>query len=135
MSDDPQARQGIPSQCNQVLRTETGEYRRCGLDHAHVGPCTLIVGTWRPVSDDPQRQFPIQEVGLIPWSVAERAYARYAQLHGNEQTIERMAERGGFGLAELGYLLRGYGKLKQEDDDDWKRCCEFATREILKAMR
>lgn len=77
------------------------------------------------------RQFPIQEVGLIPWSVAERAYARYASLYGRKQSLERLAERGGFGLAELGYLLRGYGRPAVEDDRDWRHACEYATKEIL----
>jgi hypothetical protein len=66
--------------------------------------------------------FPIQDVGAIPWSLAERAYQRYSQLYGTGQSLERLAERGGFGLAELGYLLRGHGR-------------NYATREILNAMR
>jgi hypothetical protein len=80
--------------------------------------------------------FPIQGVGTIPWSLAERAYTRYAQLHGRGQSLQRLAERGGFGLAELGFLLRGYAKRQdsKEDDQDWHHACEFATKEILKAL-
>lgn len=82
------------------------------------------------------KRFPIQQVGLVPWGLAERAYERYAQLYGRSQSLERLAERGGFGLAELGFLLRGYEKRSdsKEDDGDWRRACEYATREILKAI-
>jgi hypothetical protein len=80
--------------------------------------------------------FPIQDVGAIPWSLAERAYQRYSQLYGTDQSLERLAERGGFGLAELGYLLRGHGRnLLSDEDAEWKRVCEYATREILNALR
>ena len=83
-----------------------------------------------------RRTFPVQRVGLIPWSVAEQAYARYSQLYGRDQTLERLAERGGFGLAELGFLLRGYGRRQdgKEDDRDWQSACEHATKEILAAL-
>lgn len=67
---------------------------------------------------------------------AERAYARYAKLYGGAQTLERLAERGGFGLAELGFLLRGYDRRNdsKEDDRDWQQACDYATCEILKAL-
>lgn len=38
---------------------------------------------------------------VIPWAVAEVAYAKYAMLYGASQTLERMAERGGFGHLEM----------------------------------
>lgn len=80
-----------------------------------------------------EKQFPIQEVGLIPWSVAERAHVRYSKLYGREQSLERLAERGGFALDELGYLLRGYQR-EQRDATDTLHTCEYAVREILKAI-
>lgn len=55
-----------------------------------------------------QRLFPIQlERGVkphptrIPWSVAEKAYSVYAARYGRDQSLERLAERGGFGPSEM----------------------------------
>jgi len=58
------------------------------------------------------RQFPIQRsngypVGFVPWAVAEQAYEQYVRLGHGEQSLERLAERGGFGWSELTLLLRG----------------------------
>lgn len=51
------------------------------------------------------KPFPIQHGGSIPWWLAEIAYEHY---HENwpGQTLERMAERGGFGVKELIALIR-----------------------------
>ena len=51
------------------------------------------------------RPFPIQGGGSIPWWLAEIAFEYY---HENwpGQSLERMAERGGFGVAELVGLIR-----------------------------
>jgi hypothetical protein len=43
----------------------------------------------------------------IPWWLAEEAYAQYARHYGTSQSIERMAERGGFSRWELLDLLAG----------------------------
>lgn len=50
--------------------------------------------------------YPIQDGPDIPWAVAEEAYLEYVKRYGREQSIERMAERGGFGRREVGALLR-----------------------------
>ena len=73
---------------------------------------------------DPQRPFPIQggtyrnpdgtlrrpvehyPPSTIPWWLAEEAYAYYASRYGTSQSLERLAERGGFGREELLMLLR-----------------------------
>ena len=60
---------------------------------------------------DDNRPFPIQRDGnnpasTIPWWLAEIAYAFYAQQYGHAQSLERLAERGGFGRAELVGLLQ-----------------------------
>lgn len=44
----------------------------------------------------------------IPWSVAERAYAGYVGRYGREQSLERVAERGGWYAEELDDLLPGW---------------------------
>lgn len=58
---------------------------------------------------DKTRLFPIQtERGYpkpyplqIPWSVAEKAYGVYASRYGKSQTLEHLADRGGFGPGEM----------------------------------
>ncbi len=69
---------------------------------------------------DDTRLFPIQAEGLvrkpkpyrpkasmIPWWLAEIAYRRYCEKYGRDmQSLERIAERGGFGRMELVSLLR-----------------------------
>lgn len=65
-----------------------------------------------------QRRFPIQgewsererrhiAPTTIPWDVAERAYEGYLARFGrhHQQSLERLAERGGFGRDELVLLL------------------------------
>lgn len=56
-----------------------------------------------------ERPFPVQhsgEVRAIPWGLAELLHPAY----GHDQTLERLAERSGFGRGELGMLAVGmYG--------------------------
>lgn len=76
------------------------------------------------VSMDPKddtRPFPIQQgdpvrdevrrlvypsSSLISWWLAEEAYKSSAKLYGSGQSLERLAERGGFGRKEQLFLLR-----------------------------
>lgn len=37
----------------------------------------------------------------IPWSVAEIAYGEYSRRYGTGQSLQRLAERGGFGWCEM----------------------------------
>ena len=52
-----------------------------------------------------ERRFPLLSdkgnIGSIPWWVAEQAYMVYADKYGDEQSLERLAERGGFGIEEM----------------------------------
>jgi len=69
---------------------------------------------------DDTRPFPIQggarsnsprtndKRSTIPWWLAEEAYRCYTELYGRSQTLERLAERGGFGREELLFLLRSW---------------------------
>lgn len=41
----------------------------------------------------------------VSWRLAELAYAAYSARHGAEQSLARMAQRGGFGLAELAFFV------------------------------
>jgi len=52
------------------------------------------------VTDDPPM--------WIPWPVAELAYDVYSSRFGTSQTLERLAERGGFGACEMDALLPGW---------------------------
>lgn len=57
-----------------------------------------------PIQADHQR--PRNEPSTIPWWLAEVAYEYYAAKFGTQQSLERLAERGGFGREELVGLLR-----------------------------
>lgn len=41
----------------------------------------------------------------IPWWLAEEAYKVYSDKFGSSQSLERLAERGGFSREELVWLL------------------------------
>ncbi len=49
---------------------------------------------------------PGQKACTIPWWLAEEVYAEYSKRYGNEQSLERLNERGGFGRGEVLTLLR-----------------------------
>ncbi|RYZ46278.1 MAG: hypothetical protein EOO72_02365 [Myxococcaceae bacterium] len=66
-----------------------------------------------------ERRFPLltdyreRKAGLpasIPWDLAERAYADYSRRYGTSQSLERLAERGGFGPGELDVHVPGWRK-------------------------
>jgi hypothetical protein len=46
----------------------------------------------------------------IPWSLAEAIYAGYAALYGESQTLERLAERGGFSWPEVEIIYNDRNK-------------------------
>lgn len=70
-----------------------------------------IQGETRPVwaTGGPERRQMMQNFMplTIPWAVAEMAYQSYSAWFGTEQSLERLAERGGFGREELLVLLAG----------------------------
>ena len=70
------------------------------------------------MTNDDTRPFPIQggwdkdehrnqAASQIPWWLAEIAYAEYACRHGSEQSLQRLADRQGFGREEFLELLKG----------------------------
>lgn len=81
-----------------------------------------------------EQRFPIQEVGSIPWALAEQAYATYARHFGTDQSLARIAERGGFGLVEFACLLAGHKPLHGWPADHHNRCVAGAVRLILAAL-
>lgn len=59
-----------------------------------------------------EKMFPIQGKETcngrdvrIPWGHAEEAYKEYEAQYGDRQSLDRMAERGGFGVFEIIDLL------------------------------
>lgn len=44
----------------------------------------------------------------IPWSVADKAYAVYRARYGTSQSLQRLADRGGFADSELDDLYPGW---------------------------
>lgn len=74
-------------------------------------------------SEDDTRPFPIQAdhasldpyikhpVSTIPWWLAEIAYEFYAERYGRQQSLERLAERGGFGREELVWMIRRFDPI------------------------
>ena len=53
----------------------------------------------------------------IPWWLAEVAYVYYVEECGEGQSLERMAERGGFGRSELIAFLRRDRSFKGIDEE------------------
>lgn len=70
--------------------------------------------------------FPIQRTSRdpypmkIPWEVAELVYSQYAAKYGTDQSLEQLAERGGFWPTEMDMFL-----------PDWReRCSELEKLRI-----
>jgi hypothetical protein len=76
--------------------TQVFEERRAPVQCS--GPYRLIAGY--PARDDRTRP-----PGTIAWSEHVEAWEAYASRFGRNQSAERIEERGGFGHAELVYLL------------------------------
>lgn len=53
----------------------------------------------------------------VPWPVAEKAWAAYHQRWNSDQSVERLAERGGFGWSEMDTYFPGW----REATDEWVR--------------
>jgi hypothetical protein len=68
-------------------------------------------------------EFPLQKTRgptgptSVPWAVAEKAWAAYSTLYGRDQSVERMAERGGFTWGEMDELFPGW----KDATDAWKK--------------
>lgn len=77
------------------------------------------------------RTFPIQHGEPIPWTAAEKAYQTYAKLYGRQQSLERLAERGGFGLKEWACLYLGHDADEYHYRNDADRCVMQALRAAL----
>jgi hypothetical protein len=56
--------------------------------------------------DSLSRRFPMLDGPDIDWVTAEKIYVLYKALYTNEQTLERIAERGGFGWDEVKLMVK-----------------------------
>jgi len=61
--------------------------------------------------ENAKRMFPMQGDGYdkgpsIPWWLAERIYKLHCDVYSNSQSLERLAERHGFGWSEVPVLCR-----------------------------
>ena len=63
-----------------------------------------VNGVWKE-HGKPIRVFPLQKSEDLPWEVAEEAYLEYSKRYGDQQSLERLAKRGGFGGSEIAILL------------------------------
>lgn len=90
-------------------------------------------------SDQPKR-FPLLSNGSfrrehptwarwIPWAIAEQAYKEYKRCGHGDQSLERVAERGGFCPMEIDTLLAGdyHGKWPRSEPED----CERASGQMI----
>lgn len=71
------------------------------------GERTGFVPITMMIPEPEKERFPIQGGLTITWEAAERAYENYARRFGREQSLKRMAERGGFGIREYAWLWNG----------------------------
>jgi hypothetical protein len=56
---------------------------------------------------DPDKLFPLHPGKGVLRVDAERAYQTYVRNFGEQQTLDRVGERGGFGVAEFVYYFHG----------------------------
>lgn len=62
-----------------------------------------------------ERRFPLLGTGrTISWGTAELAYAEYYRKYGGDQSLERLAERGGFGEGEMDSLYPDWRKREDK---------------------
>lgn len=54
------------------------------------------------------RRFPMLDGPDIDWETAEKIYKMYSALYGTGQSLERLAERGGFGWSEVRIIQQDY---------------------------
>jgi hypothetical protein len=63
-----------------------------------------------------ERQFPMQNGPSIPWPLAEKIYVAYQAAFGSQQSLKRLAERGGFGWAEVEHIVTAAQKEQKMNE-------------------
>lgn len=108
--------------------------------HRHVEETHRLLGNIRDLSTQVetllkvQKTFPIITGGYpkakqahpasIPWGIAEKAYSIYAAKYGRNQSLERLAERGGFHPEEMDML---YPAWRAESSEIVRLTAQVAT--------
>jgi len=64
-----------------------------------------------PIMTEIAKRDPVAPPMSIPWNIAELAYSVYSSRYGTSQTLQRLAERGGFGAGEMDTLLPGWREM------------------------
>jgi hypothetical protein len=82
---------------------------QCPSDESAANPTNIQPDRRAPVQGEcimrAGRVVGMSPDGTIAWAEHLEAFERYATQHGREQSAERIAARGGFGINELRILL------------------------------
>ncbi len=70
----------------------------------------------------------------VPWVMAERAYDRYGRLFGNIESLEEIAERGGFEWANFVLLYCGKSPSLDYTVNTMTRCTHMVVVDLLSGM-
>jgi len=92
----------------QEWRAALAQERRAALARGETAAATAPAAPptkerWAPVKQIPGFSFPPR----VPWALSERAWSQYAAFGHENQSHERLCERGGFDPVELVSLLHG----------------------------
>lgn len=68
----------------------------------------LITTLREQLVENQMRKFPVMKFGHIPMWLAEKAHSQYVYRFGNDQSLERLGERGGFGIEEMDEFVPGW---------------------------
>ncbi len=90
------------------FRGDGGDYTLSEKERILIEDC--VAGLLGELPLGPQKKFPMQGGPDIDWKTAEIIYEMYSTLHGNRQSLERLAERGGFGWSEVEHLQKQFNK-------------------------
>lgn len=84
-------------------------------EHSGSSPRYECESCQEVIADLRSRPFPLLDhVGHISWSLADEAYPAYSEDGGRGQTIERLAQRGGFSPGEMDEYRPGWRPVEQE---------------------
>lgn len=78
-----------------------------------------------PIIEDPKRT---PHPHSISWDLAEQAYTVYSSQYGKSQSLERIAERGGFYPSEMDEFVPGW-EGKEDDMEALKHLCRFLAKQ------
>ncbi len=84
-------------------------------EHSGSSPRYECKACQEVIADLRSRPFPILgNLGHISWALADEAYPAYSEDGGRGQTIERMAQRGGWSPGELDEYRPGWRPVEQK---------------------